>query len=389
MKDRGTDVTELKKVYRTAVKEEFPEILNVSLKKEYDLRYGENPNQPAAAYSIGDNPLASLIDIKLAKTGKGGLSATNIMDITRALDILKFFHTPAVAVMKHLIPSGFATDYHKKKSLSEIYTKARDADARAAFGSVVVFNSIMDVNAAESLNETFVEVVAAPGYAEGAIDALEHKKDARIALFSNIDKIPKYDSDDDSGLYDMKALPGGRIIIQKPYLSSIKGKDSLILDPMVIKDNVKHVVAKDPNEDEIKDLLIAWYVNIGVRSNGIVIVKNGVTLAVGSGQQERVGALEQAIVKAYQKSMDREGIKYDPINGAVSREYLSNNPLSGAVVSSDAFFPFRDSIDIMAEHGITSLIQPGGSKMDFEVIDAVNEHGMSMAYTLERCFGHF
>ena len=135
--------------------------------------------------------------------------------------------------------------------------------------------------------------------------------------------------------------------------------------------------------------MTAWYVNIGVRSNGIVIVKDGVTLAVGTGQQERVGAVEQAIVKAYQKAMDREKIKYDSLQGICEKGHLSNNPLQGAVMSSDAFFPFRDSVDTAARVGITAIIQPGGSLRDYEVIQAANEHKIGMVFTLERCFGHF
>jgi len=138
----------------------------------------------------------------------------------------------------------------------------------------------------------------------------------------------------------------------------------------------------------IEYLLTSWYINFGVRSNGIVFVKNGVTVAVGTGQQERIGAIELAVIKAYQKAMDRKGIEYDAIDGAAQRAELSHNPLERAVMSSDAFF-FKDSINLIAEHGVTAVIQPGGSIKDFEVIQAVNEHDMAMAYTLERCFGHF
>ena len=136
-------------------------------------------------------------------------------------------------------------------------------------------------------------------------------------------------------------------------------------------------------------MLTAWYINIGVRSNGIVIVKNGTTLAVGSGQQERVGAVEQAILKAYQKAMDRADIKYDAMDVIASKEKLKKNPLEGAALASDGFFPFRDSVDLITKHGISAVIQPGGSVRDLEVIEAVNEHNMAMVFTTERCFGHF
>jgi phosphoribosylaminoimidazolecarboxamide formyltransferase/IMP cyclohydrolase len=315
-------------------------------------------------------------------------------------------------------------------SLANLYRNARDADARSAFGSVVVFNKPVDKDTANALLETYVEGVAAPGYEDGAMGILEQKKDMRVVLFSNLSKVPKFIDDDVGGIYDMKVLPTGRVIVQKPYLSSIKGPESLIYHPMFIdKDGNRHVVKRTPTTNEIRDMLTAWYVNIGTRSNGIDIFKDGISIAVGSGQQERVGALENSIIKAYHKAMDREGIKYDPIDGTgihedtlnrlragikeyqdamdkagiayvpieikdntfamMARSELKQNPLSGAVVSSDAFFPFRDSIDTMAKHGIAAVIQPGGSIRDFEVIDAVNEHGMAMVYTLERCFGHF
>lgn len=391
---RGTDVTDMKRTYRKPVEGEFPEELTVILSKESDLRYGENPNQPAAAYRFKGMSLAELTNIRLAKSGKGGLSATNFMDVTRALNILKYFDAPSVAVMKHLVPSGFATQWGGN-SLEEIYVKARDADTRSAFGSVVVMNRPLDKPTAEAIMSTYVEGVAAKEYEEGTLDILGRKKDIRAILFSNLDKIPQFVGDDLEGLYDLKVLPTGRIIVQKPYLSSIRGSEDLVLDPLVRKkdketgEEITYVVERNPTDREIKDLLTAWYINTGVRSNGIVFVKNGVTVALGSGQQERVGAVEQAIIKCYQKSMDLEGIEYDPIEGGAEREKLSKNPLEGAVISSDAFFPFRDSIDLVAKYGVTGVIQPGGSIRDYEVIQAVNEHRLAMVFTLERCFAHF
>ncbi|MFH1917329.1 MAG: IMP cyclohydrolase [Nanoarchaeota archaeon] len=384
---RGTDVTNMKRKYRTVAAGRFPAGFSIGLTIETDLRYGENPNQPAAMYIVG-NRLAELTNIRLAKSGKGGLSATNFMDVTRAMDILKFFDVPAVAVMKHLVPSGFARQYNRN-SLVDIYTHARDTDARSAFGSIVVFNRSVDKETAEVIMSSYVEGVAAPGYEDGAMSVLERKKDIRVMTFSHLDKIPKFTGDDTEGLYDIKSLPTGRVLVQTPYLTSIRLPTDVITDPLVMFEGKAHVVNRDPTHNELEDLLTAWYVNIGVRSNGIVIVKDGVTVAVGSGQQERVGAVEQAIIKAYQKAMDRQGIVYDAVDGAAQRSDLSVNPLEGAVVSSDAFFPFRDSIDTVARYGITAVIQPGGSVRDYEVIDAVNEHKMAMVYTLERCFGHF
>lgn len=395
----GTDVTDFKRKYKTANTGEFPTAFNFSLNKEGDLRYGENPNQTAAAYQLGTSELSSLINIRVVKSGKGGISATNYMDVTRALDILKFFVPPSVAVMKHVNPSGFATQYKKNKlikntELVNTYLAARDADARSAFGGIVVTNCSIDKATADAITSTYMEGVAAPEYEEGVMDVFGKKSDLRAIQFSNLDKIPKFIGDNTEGLYDLKSLPTGRLILQQPYLSSIRSAEDLIIDPLVRKKNefgqeVSYGVINRPTSDELADLLTAWYVNIGVRSNGIVIVKNGITLAVGTGQQERVGAVEQAIVKAYQKALDREKIKYDSLQGVCGKEKLSYNPLQGAVMSSDAFFPFRDSVDTAARVGITAIIQPGGSQRDYEVIQAANEHKMGMAFTLERCFGHF
>jgi len=388
------DVTNMTRSYRTRVKGEFPSELVISLEKELDLRYGENPNQPGSVYRLKGTSIAELTNIHVVKEGKEGLSATNFMDITRALDILKFFDAPSVAIMKHNIPSGFATQF-EGNSLSEIYKLARDSDARSAFGSVVVLNRPLDVSTAEEITKTFVECVAAPGFEDGTIEILGRKKDIRAVCYSNLDKLPKFVGDNVEGLYDIKILPTGRAIIQKPYLSRIRGPEDLVLKPLVKRVDKRtgvekeYVVEREPTSAELRDLLTAWYVNIGVRSNGIVFVKNGVTVAISSGQQERVGAVEHAIIKAYQKAMDREKISYDPLEGASARNKLSANPLEGAVVSSDAFFPFRDSIDLIARVGVTAIIQPGGSLNDHEVIEAVNEHKMAMVYTLERCFGHF
>ncbi len=357
------DVSDLKNVYRRKVEDDYPERLELALEKEASLRYGENPNQPGALYRAGGP-----VGITLLKSGKGGLSATNLMDVTRALDILKYFDAPSVAVMKHTVPSGFATQ-HDAEGLKDIYAKARDADARSAFGSVVVLNREVDEETAEELLTSFVEAVVAPSFSMRAEALLGEKKSMRLLTFSGLDLLAKYEGDDASGINDVKSLPAGRVVVQKPFLTRIKEVSSLVLRPAVTgKDGVTASVEREPSTEEAKDLLTAWWVNLGVRSNGIVIVKDGVTLAVGSGQQERVGAVEQALTKAYQKAMDRQGTPYQAMRVMESVESLAKNPLAGAVLSSDGFFPFRDSIDLLAAHGITAVVQPGGSIRDKDVI---------------------
>jgi phosphoribosylaminoimidazolecarboxamide formyltransferase/IMP cyclohydrolase len=393
---RGTDVTDMKRTYRTVVAGQFPDVLSIDLKKEMDLRYGENPNQPGAMYRFEGTSLAQLTDIHLAKSGKGGLSATNMLDVTRALGILKYFQKPAVAVMKHASPCGFARQY-EGQSLDQIYRLARNVDARSAFGSVVVMNRPLDRITAETIMTSFVEGVAAPEFEEGVSDILCRKKDLRAIHFANLDKLPKFTGEDTAGLLDLKVLPTGRVIVQTPYLSSIRGPEDLICDPLIRKDDQQYVVSRDPTPPELDDLLTAWYVNIGVNSNAVVFVKEGVTMAIGSGQRERIGAVEEAVMKSYQKALDRKkmaeaGDSFAWTPGNLSREemhvQLGYRPLEGAVMASDGFLPFRDSIDAAAEEGVRAVIQPGGSRRDFEIIQAVNEHNMAMVFTLERCFSH-
>jgi phosphoribosylaminoimidazolecarboxamide formyltransferase/IMP cyclohydrolase len=393
---RGTDISDMKRTYRTPLEGEFPDQLTIRLQKEFNLRYGENPHQPAAVYRLAGTSLPQLTNIRLAKSGKGGLSATNLLDVCRALGVLKFFRLPAVAVMKHASPSGFARQ-HGGNSLADIYRLAREADARSAFGSVVVANRAVDLATAEAIMSSFVEGVAAPEFDEGTMAVFERKRDIRVMLFSNLDKLPKFKGDDAAGLYDLKVLPSGRIVAQSPYLSSIRGRGDLICDPLVKTDRGTFVVQRDPTPEEMDDLLTAWYVNIGTSSNSVVLVKDGVTVAIGSGQRERVGAVEEAISRAYQKALDRK--RSDQAGDQLSwtagdmgweqmRQDLGYQPLLGAVMSSDGFFPFRDSIDAAAAQGVAAVVQPGGSRRDGEIIEAANEHGMAMAFTLERCFGH-
>jgi len=391
---RGTDINEFKKRYSTPLSISMPKNIILELTKSVPLRYGENPNQPGAIYAF--HGLTDSLGIKLVKNGKGGPSATNWMDVTRAMDVLKYFTEPSVAVMKHLMPSGFATQMGAR-SLDEIFQLAWDADPRSAFGSVVVTNRELDVVTAEEIIARYVEGVAAPSYEPEALEVLEQKPNLRAWSFRNLDQMPKYIGDNIDGLYDIKGLPDGSLMIQVPYLSGVRSIDDLILDAKVTHEGQDYVVARDPMIQELSDLMTGWRVNIGgARSNGIIIVKDGVA-TIGAGQQERVGAVEQAITKAYQKAVDRKRKSEDPnaewASGDMSWDEMSNElgyrPLEGAVLTSDAFFPFPDSIDVAHKAGITAVAQPGGSIRDYMVIDAVNNYGMAMVIVDQRCFSHF
>lgn len=339
----------LKTAYRTARSESLPDKIEIKigeqsllLHKQGSLRYGENPHQSAAHY-------AQQATLEWIKDGKGGSSWTNLADLDQAGKILRYLEQPAALVMKHLNPSGVA----QGASLPEVYRAARDCDPRAAFGGVAVVNRNLDAKTAEAMLEGFLEVVAAPEFSPQALELLHTKKDLRLAKISPPQNLPRFVGD--PGQLELRILADGGCLVQEAFLSKLRGTGDL------------ESVSGQATPQQLEDLLFAWYVTTGVRSNGVVIVRDGRTLAVGTGQQERVGAVEQAIQKAQEKG----------------------HQLQGAVLASDGFFPFRDSIDLMAAAGIQAVVQPGGSVKDAEVFEACQEHGIAMVFSGERCFGHF
>ncbi|OHD64243.1 MAG: hypothetical protein A2176_01175 [Spirochaetes bacterium RBG_13_51_14] len=382
----ATDVSSFKDAYKKAIKSDFPSeaMLVIGGKKHpykkvaYELRYGTNPHQPFIAYAPVDDKNLSVGDLALLKGGKEGLSLTNLQDVSQALNILKFFTKPACAVMKHVNPCGFKVET-RSEPLSEIYRVARNCDERSAFGSIVGFNVNVDVQTAEAIMETFVEGVVAPGYDPDALAVLKRNEGTkklnnaiRVAKVSNIDRIPKYIGDEVSGFYNLRNLADGSLTVEVPYLTRIRSSADFIVDPMISNDDPAKnggrdfIVERKPTDSELDDCLTAWYVNINVRSNGIVFVKDGAAISVGTGEQERIGAVEKAIDKARKKG----------------------HSLKGAVMSSDAFFPQRDSIDAVAQEGVTAVVWPAGSLNDALVIEAANEHKIALMATLERCFLH-
>lgn len=356
---------DIEKMYRTALPENFPRTYQLTwdssslelVKSPIKLRYGTNPNQGAAFYF----PKGSLWEhVKEIKIGKGGLSQTNLSDVDRALRIIRYFDRPAFAVMKHLIPSGFAST-RGNEALKTIYVKARESDPIAAYGGVVVTNKNIDGATAEEIATTFVEVVAAPGFDDKAVSILNEKKNLRIVEYrlSDLARTCKFvgDTITHSDL-EFITLLDGALIVSDPFLTRIKDKCDVTV-----------ATKKVPTDREYEDMIFSWYIGIGVRSNSIVVSKESGTLGIGAGQQDRVTAVRLAVEKAMQRG--------------------SKEALKGSVLSSDGFFPFRDSIDIVADHEISAIIQPGGSVKDQEVIDACNEHGIAMVFTGERAFGHF
>jgi AICAR transformylase/IMP cyclohydrolase PurH len=355
---------------------DFPEVTiinNQEYVKIQDLRYGTNPHQPAAYYK----PRAAVCpvgDMKVLKDGKSGLSQTNLEDISYSMNIVKYFNCHACAVMKHVNPSGAAVQCHGD-DLCTVYLKARDADARAAFGSVVAFNTAVDRATAMKIMETFVECVVAPEYETGVLDIFNDdatyklNKHIRVLQCGDLSNLPRFTGESKPEMRTVKILSDGSAIIAEPLLTSIRSIADL---HSAVAENAK--VGRQISEikatpEQLNDLLFAWYVNLSVRSNGVVIAKNGQTLAVGTGEQDRVGAVEQAIVKYRQK-------------------YSGINALDESVMSSDGFFPFPDAVEIAAEAGITAIICPSGSLRDADVIKRANELNVALYYAPERIFSH-
>jgi phosphoribosylaminoimidazolecarboxamide formyltransferase/IMP cyclohydrolase len=360
-------------VYRTPLAETLPETLTISLGDQVircrkavwptpegtvGLRYGENPHQPAACY-VPEGARGPLAGLRWVKSGKGGPSWINVADLDHAWRFLRYLEAPAAAVMKHLNPAGVAVA-RPGEALADVWRAARDCDARAAFGGVAVFNREVDGPAAHALLETFIEVVAAPSYTEEALAALGKKSDLRIAVLPDTGALSRFEGD--AAGVEIKVLGDGTLLVQRPYVTRIRGAADFTCRPVAGEARCERA----PSEAEAADLLLAWWVATAVRSNAVVLVRDGRTLAVGTGEQERVGAVEQAIAKAAQKGHD----------------------LRGAAVASDAFFPFPDAIEALAAAGVRAVVQPGGSLRDAAVIAACNAHQIAMVFTHERCFSH-
>ena len=349
------------------------DILGRRYVKAEDLRYGTNPEQTAALYKPEGGPRL-IGDMKRLKTGKGGLSQTNYEDISYSLNICKYFPRPACACMKHVNPSGAAVAAAGDR-LIDVYRKARDCDPRAAFGSVVTFNAPVDAETAREIMSTFVECVVATGYGPGVLEIFNDSetyklnKQIRILEVAGLDRLPRYVGDDIGGYQTFKVLCDGTLVVADPILTKIRGVADL--RPATATDaklgDIQATVPATPQQ--LEDLLAAWYINISVRSNGVVIVKNGGTLAVGTGEQDRVGAVENAIWKFQGKYGGRE-------------------TLAGAAMASDGFFPFADGLEAAAKAGVRAVIAPAGSIKDYDVIARANAMGVAFYHAPERIFSH-
>ncbi len=354
---------------------DFPEKLTINdleYVKVEDLRYGTNPHQPAAYFKPVGKP-SPIGDMEILKTGKSGLSQTNLEDISYSLNIVKFFPVPACAVMKHVNPSGAAVQ-RSGQTLKEVYQRARDCDARAAFGSAVAFNVPVDIDTAKEIMSSFVECVVAPDYEPGVLDVFNDSetfkinKSIRIIKCGDIDSLPKYTGEAAAGDWTFKVLADGSLVVAAPLTTSLKS----VADLKPAAGENKRVGAQaskvTATPEQLEDLLTAWYINLNVRSNGVVIVKNGQTLAVGTGEQDRVGAVEKAIEKF--------------------KKYEGVETIENSAMASDGFFPFPDAVEVAAAAGIRAIVCPAGSLRDADVIKRANELNVALYYAPERIFSH-
>ncbi len=355
---------------------DYPELASVfgnEYQKVDDLRYGTNPHQTAAYYKPVGAP-TPIGDLEILKTGKSGLSQTNLEDISYSLNICKNFDRPACACMKHVNPSGAAVAI-ESDSVKDVYVKARDCDPRAAFGCVAGFNAEVDEETAVEIMSSFVECVVAPAITDAALavfndqERFKLNRHIRIIRCGDLSLLPKTVADATHVLRTIKVLADGSLIIADSLLSHM-GSVADIKKASAENKKVGLIESTVAASDQqLEDLLTAWFINMNVRSNGVVIVKNGVALAVGTGEQDRVGAVEQAVWK-YEK------------------KYEGKETINHAVMASDGFFPFYDAVETAAKAGVTAIISPAGSVKDADVIKRANEIGVAMFHAPERIFSH-
>jgi len=324
--------------YLTSRGTDFPEVLSLQLRKVQDLRYGENPHQSAAFYRDARPVAGSLAGYEQLQ-GKE-LSYNNIADADAAWECVKQFDEPACVIVKHANPCGVAL----AAAPHDAYVKAFKTDPVSAFGGILAFNRPLDRAAAEAIGQQFAEVIIAPGFEPEAARFFSTKANLRVLRIA---------LERQSQAHDYKRVGGG-LLVQSTDAKPIGRND------------LRVVTKRAPDDAQLADLLFAWRVAQFVKSNAIVFCGGGMTLGVGAGQMSRVDSVRIARLKA-------DGAKL---------------PLKGSVVASDAFFPFRDGVDVLADAGAAAVIQPGGSVRDDEVIAAANERGLAMVFTGVRHFRH-
>ncbi len=428
-------MAELKEMYRTVMDDHFPETMTIAFGEqiltyrkrawkipddktgeliEKGLRYGENPGQEAALYELVDGNLtlgdcrfiepgmalvSSITEAEMLQAGKHP-GKTNLTDLDNGLNILRYLDTrPAAVILKHNNPCGAAHG----GSLAEAYDRANMADRIAAFGGCVVFNQPVDKGTAELVAANYLEVVAAPDYEAGTVEILKQRANLRIIQIARMDRLTDYRK---TRFLEFKSLMDGGVIVQQSPLNTVLSVEDFKPAETTYQDKT-YKIKRPPTEEELRDLLFGWSIEQGVTSNSVLYVKDECTVGIGTGEQDRVGVAEIAVFKAYSKYADRlcfekHGIPYKDLEFAIAkgerdqalREEIdaatqeAKGDLIGSTMVSDAFFPFRDGVDVGLKEGISAVVQPGGSQRDFEIIEACNEAGATMIFTGQRAFKH-
>ncbi len=413
---------DLKKSYRTIMDDAFPSKMEITFddngqrqtlffekvtwridQVEKGLRYGENPGQEAALYRLingnlllGETEslqpgqyLAS--DIELLQSGKHP-GKTNLTDADNALNILRYFSDkPTAVIVKHNNPCGVS----RADALETAYHQAYMADRIAAFGGCIAVNRPVDRPTAEAIAAQYAEVVVAPDFEAGALDILGARKNLRVIRINNINRLEQFVG---KRVVELKSLIDGGIITQWSFAPTVRKPADLLPAECEYKGKT-YKINRPPTEAEYRDMLFGWLVESGITSNSVIYVKNETTVGIGTGEQDRVGVAEIARDKAYRKLADRycfetrqvplAGLEDPDQRQAIeARVVEEKGGLVGATMVSDAFFPFRDGVDVGIREGISAVVHPGGSLNDYQAIEACNEAGVTMMFTGQRSFKH-
>jgi len=322
----------------------FPSRIVVPMEKIQDLRYGENPHQSAAFYKDERRLTKNESTITSAKQIHGKeLSFNNLLDLEASWNVVTYYEEPAIAIIKHNNPCGVAVS----KLLVDAYKKALECDPVSAFGGIVASNRPIDKETAIEIAKVFTECVIAPGYDKDAVSVLKEKKNLRILLMPPIRKSKNYPE----GVYDFKTVSGGFLVQEKDTAQ-------------LTMSDVKTVTKRQPSLGEMRDMFFAWGIAKHVKSNAIILAKDDHAVGIGAGQMSRIDSMHIAAIKA------------------------GKEKCKGAVLASDAFFPFNDVVEAAHKAGITAIIQPGGSIKDQDSIDLANKYNMAMVFTGRRHFRH-
>lgn len=414
---------DLKKMYRTIVKDHFPPRMEIAFVDDDDqrqtlfyervawtidgeakgLRYGENPGQEAALYRLvnGNLSLAGTrtiqagrylaSDIELLQSGKHP-GKTNLTDADNALNILRYFpDTPTSVIVKHNNPCGVA----QADSLADAYQRAYMADRVAAFGGCIALNRAVDKATAEAVANQYAEVVVAPEFEDGTLAILGQRKNLRVIRIQAIEKLQSFVGE---RVVDFKSLIDGGVIAQWSFAPVTLKTSDLKLAASEYQGKT-YTIDREPTPAELDDLLFGWLVESGLTSNSVIYVKDRCTVGIGTGEQDRVGVAEIARDKAYRKLADRYcfedlGVAYNELEDEEKKKAIDarvteeKGGLPGASMVSDAFFPFRDGVMVGIREGVKAVVQPGGAMNDWNVIEACNEAGVTMVFTGQRSFKH-